>query len=149
MPDDPSLPETLDSVLKKYGKIWIWSILATAVAALSARSYGTASLQFANYNNPGRTQLGASYFFLALMAVAPWVATLVSVWYLFLFLRHHVLPILFPATPPTEPGVYADTGIGEPPDGARLLARAFAAVLASMALEIAMVLLAFIYRALA
>jgi len=38
VPDLSALPDTLDSVLRKYGKMWIWSILSVAVAALSARN---------------------------------------------------------------------------------------------------------------
>lgn len=38
MPDPDQFPDALDSILKKYGKIWIWSILSAAVAALSVRS---------------------------------------------------------------------------------------------------------------
>ncbi len=146
MPDDPSPSDTLDSVLKKYGKIWIWSILAAAVAALSARFVGVASLQYSSLISPGRPQIAVSFFFFTIAFIVPAAATLVSVWYLLLFLKHHVVPILFPPTPPTEPGVYADTAIGPPPDGARLLVRAFAAVVVVIASEVATGIIALIYR---
>jgi len=54
----------------------------------------------------------------------------VSVWYLLLFLRHHILPILFPAPPSTEPPISV-------PDGATLLYRAFAAVVIAIAADLA------------
>jgi hypothetical protein len=43
MPEN-TLPENLDAVLRKYGKIWIWSILSAAVAALSVRLLSSAGI---------------------------------------------------------------------------------------------------------
>lgn len=38
MPERDRFPDAVDSIVKKYGKIWIWSILSAAVAALAVRS---------------------------------------------------------------------------------------------------------------
>lgn len=148
MPDADSLPDRLDSVLRKYGKIWIWSILSAAVAALSMRSLATAGVLQMNAFNVygGHSQTNASFIFLWLVTIAPAIATLVSVCYLLLFLRHHILPILFPP-PPAEP--FLDIAPDTIPDGARLLYRAFAAVVVAMGLEIAISLASIIFRALA
>ncbi len=148
MPDADSLPDRLDLVLRKYGKLWIWSILSAAVAALSMRSLATGSiLQMNAFNAYGaHAHDAAAFAFLALATVAPAIATLVSVCYLLLFLRHHILPILFPP-PPAEP--FLDIAPDAIPDGARLLYRAFAAVVVAMGLEIAISLASIIFRALA
>jgi hypothetical protein len=148
VPDADSLPDRLDSVLRKYGKIWIWSILSAAVAALSMRSLATAGVLQMNAFNVygGHSQTNASFIFLWLVTIAPAIATLVSVCYLLLFLRHHILPILFPP-PPAEP--FLDIAPDTIPDGARLLYRAFAAVVVAMGLEIAISLASIIFRALA
>lgn len=147
MPDADSLPDRLDLVLRKYGKIWIWSILSAAVAALSMRSLATAGVLQMNAFNVygGHSQTNASFIFLWLVTIAPAIATLVSVCYLLLFLRHHILPILFPP-PPAEP--FLDIAPDATPDGARLLYRAFAAVVVAMGLEIAISVASIIFRAL-
>ena len=148
MPDANSLPDNLDLVLRKYGKIWIWSILSAAVAALSIRSLGLGGyLQLNPFNGYGaHSGVTAWLVFLLLANIAPAIATLVSVWYLLLFLRHHILPILFPE-PPAEPS--PDIAPDPTPDGAQLLYRAFAAVVVSLGLEIAIALSSVIFRALA
>ena len=155
MPDPNSLPDNLDLVLRKYGKIWIWSILSAAVAALSFRALASGSvLQLSAFNTYGaHSQISAAFAFLTLATVAPAIATLVSVCYLLLFLRHHILPILFPAAPtsPTAPTPepVPESYTAAAPDGAQLLYRAFAAVVVAMALEIAIGLSAAIFHALA
>jgi hypothetical protein len=148
VPDPNPVPDTLDSVLRKYGKIWIWSILAATVAGLSPRLIANFSvMQFNAFNGSGaHSQIAASFFFLSLAAVVPSLATLVSVWYLLLFLKNHIIPILFPAPPSTEPSSGADV----PPDvpgGPMLLYRAFAAVVIAIAADLVIALSSIIYRA--
>jgi hypothetical protein len=87
-----------------------------------------------------------AYFFFSLGVLLPSAAALVSVWFLLQFLRHHVLPILFAAPPSPEPGLDTGDELGPPPDGARLLYRAFGAVVIAMASEFAMALIAIFYR---
>jgi hypothetical protein len=97
---------------------------------------------------PPFSSAAPAYFFFSLGVLLPSAATLVSVWYLLQFLRHHILPILFAAPPSPEPGLYTDDELGPPPDGARLLYRAFGAVVIAMASELATALIAIFYRAL-
>jgi hypothetical protein len=148
VPDADSLPDTLDSILLKYGKIWIWSILAAAVGGLSVRSVaGFGVIQFnAATAFGGRPQQAASFLFLSLAVVIPSAAILVSVWYLLLFLRYHILPILFPAPASTEPNG-ADIPPVNVPGGATLLYRAFGAVVIALAADLAIALSSIIYRA--
>jgi hypothetical protein len=126
----------------KYGKIWIWSILAAAVAALSTRSVASlVIMQLNNFSGYGaHSRLAASFFFRSLAVIVPSAAVVVSVWYLLLFLRHYILPILFPAPPSTEPPVNV-------PDGATLLYRAFAAVVIAIAADLAIAISSAIYGA--
>src|ERR1019366_7449284 len=100
MPEN-TLPENLDAVLRKYGKIWIWSILSAAVAALSVRlvsSAGILTFQGSASPIPGNRNSPWSPL-LMLVTFLPSLGTVASVWFLLQFLRHHILPILFP--PPT------------------------------------------------
>jgi len=144
MPDN-TLPDDLDAVLRKYGKIWIWSILSAAVAALSVRFFAGAGIltlpgimgNFGGRNSPWSPLL-------MLLAFLPSLGTLASVWFLLEFLRYHILPILFPRAPtPTAPAPPAD----EESDGAKLLFGAFASILAAMVLEAIEALGSIVYRA--
>src|ERR1035438_6067704 len=98
MPDTNSLPDSLDAVLRKYGKIWIWSILSAAVAALSVRYFAISSIltlpNLAGFAGNARNNPWSSL--VLLWAFLPSLGTLVSVYFLLGFLRHHILPILFP-----------------------------------------------------
>jgi hypothetical protein len=151
MPDaEPSLPLTLDSVLRKYGKIWIWSILSAAIAALSMRTMGAVLQIFTvNMQFNGRNGFGFPTGFM-LLGLLPSTAEVFALYYLLQFLRHHLLPILFPRHAATDPGFtltgapagavvlaepQEDTGI---PDGASILFRAFAATVIAVGLEVAM-----------
>lgn len=156
MPDPEQFPDAFDSILKKYGKIWIWSIFSAAVAALSVRSVNALNMvQLPLLNARGAppfppfpsSALSAApaHFFFSLGVLLPSAATLVSVWYLFQFLRHHILPILFAAPASPEPGLYTDDELGPPPDGARLLYRAFGAVVIAIASELATALITIFY----
>ena len=176
MADTNSAPQVLDVVLRKYGKIWIWSILSAAVAAFSVRSLsGGGIIQLSAITSfGGNLRANSSSAVLTLLVLIPSVCTLVSVYCLLEFLRYHILPILFPETPAApepvpdlQPESQSFTLTGEPivdyaatrpapleassapPDGAQLLYRAFAAIVVAMALELVEVLLFAIYRALA
>ncbi len=146
MPDANSLPDSLDAVLRKYGKIWIWSILSAAVAALSVRTVSNLSVVQSYTLNVGRAQMAGSITIFSLAVIIPSIAVLASVWYLLLFLRHHVAPILFPDSSAPEGASDVDTIPPAPPEGGRLLYRAFAAVVIAMAAEVAMALLSFVFR---
>ena len=155
----------LDFVLRKYGKIWIWSILCTATAALSGRALPSSFSAMVNMGLANRgLQLNAPfayYFGLVIAALAP-TATLVAVYYLLQFLRWHLLPILFPpppeqAAPQSAAASFTFTGTAvvdmaeaplapAKPEGAYLLYRAFLAVLAGMAAEVAAVVVGLAMR---
>jgi hypothetical protein len=149
VPDSDFLPETLDSVLRKYGKIWIWSILVAAAGGLTVRSLGNVGLIQWNAFPHGSSGTAAMYSFVALAVVVPQLASVISVWYLLLFLRHHILPTLFPSAPTREPGIYTDEELAVPPDGAQLLYRAFCAVVIAVAAECSIAFLSFVYRVVA
>jgi hypothetical protein len=167
MPDTNSLPDNLDAVLRKYGKIWIWSILSAAVAALSVRYFAISGiLTLPNLTGfAGNARNNPWSPLVLLWTFLPSLGTLVSVYFLLGFLRHHILPILFPeppaaAAPARESESFTLTGAStgdhtvapvtqEIPDGAQLLYRAFAAVVIGMALEAVEVLFSIIYRVVA
>jgi hypothetical protein len=169
MPDTNSVPENLDAVLRKYGKIWIWSILSAAVAALSVRFMNNAGfLTFQTFQGVIGYPVGGPRNspwapLVMLWTFIPSLGPLAAVYFLLQFLRHHLLPILFPA-PPAPPAPdpesenFALTGapaeniapalVVKPiPDGAQLLFNAFAAILIAMALEAVGVLVLIVYRA--
>ena len=75
-----------------------------------------------------------------LLAFLPSLGTLAAVWFLLQFLRHHIVPILFP--PPAE-------APAAPPDGGKLLYAAFASLVAAIALDALMALGSILYRAVA
>jgi hypothetical protein len=165
MPEN-TLPENLDAVLRKYGKIWIWSILAAAVAALSVRTLNNTSiLAFQSvagaFGGPRNNLWTPLVMF---WAFVPSLGTLAAVYFLLQFLRYHLLPILFPppaaaALAPTESftltGASAEA-VSEPaeeaqtvPNGANLLYGAFASIVLALALEALGVLGSIVYRAVA
>jgi hypothetical protein len=176
VPDTSALPETLDSVLRKYGKIWIWSILCTAAAAFTVRGLSAGlGLQLSMMNNAS-SHLPASTLFPALTMLVGPAAALVAVWYLLQFLHHHILPILFPppstfvvprpapealSNPPQHftmtgapvidhaaaPEPPAEIVLPAPPDGARLLYMAFVWVVLAVAIEPVIGFVSLLYRA--
>jgi hypothetical protein len=155
VPDTNSLPENLDSVLRKYGKIWIWSILSAAIAAFSVRS-ASGLIQVSNMLTFGGNQR-IQYPAVPMVAfvLIQTGASLFSVYCLLQFLRYHVLPILFPPAPAAAAEAYTLTGTPEAgpsgdeastgeaapaaavPDGGALLYRAFAAVVIAVAADVA------------
>ena len=80
MPDPDRFPDALDSIVKKYGKIWIWSILSAAVAALSVRSFNALNMvQLPLLNGRGAQPFpyaAPAYFFFSLGVLLPSAATL-------------------------------------------------------------------------
>jgi hypothetical protein len=149
VPDANPVPDMLDFVLRKYGKIWIWSILSAAVAALSTRSFSGVTFAASSLANIGaHSQLASSLLFLSLTAIVPSTCTLVALWYLLLFLRHHIVPILFPPSSDEEAPEAAALSVSQS-DGGRLLWLAFAAVVFALGADVAIALLSLIYRAVA
>ena len=139
MSDPNSVAENLDAVLRKYGKIWIWSILSAAVAALSVRVLNNSSiLTFQGITGSMGGMRSPWTPLVMLWAFVPSLGTLAAVYFLLQFLRYHVLPILFP---PPEPPARAV------PDGGQLLLNAFAALTIGMALEAIGVVGSIVYRA--
>lgn len=155
MPDINSLPENLDSVLRKYGKIWIWSVLSAAIAAFSVRSMN-GLVQVSSLLGFGRNQpIQFPAVPMVLFALIQTGATLFSVYCLLQFLRYHLLPILFPPAPAAAAEAYTLTGSSADgpsgdeastveaapaeaiPDGGVLLYRAFAAVVIGIAADVA------------
>jgi hypothetical protein len=147
------LADNLDLVLRKYGQIWIWSILCTATVAVSLRAFPPSFSVTANMNLGliNRQVPLANYLAMLLALLSP-AATLVAVYYLLQFLKWHLLPILFPSVPevPGPPPTESFTFTGTPvvgameaspaptaPDGPYLLYRSFAALLAGLAAELA------------
>ena len=177
MSDANSLPDNLDSILRKYGKIWIWSILSAAVAALSVRALsGGSLLQFTAFTTFSGLRANGWSAWPSLLLLVPSFATLASVYYLLCFLQYHILPILFPESSPRPaapapqpapvPQSFTLTGApiaeyveappppaapaaNDAPDGAQLLFRAFAAVFIAMALELGLGILTIVYQAIA
>ena len=151
-----AISPALDAVLRKYGKIWIWSILSAAIAAFSLRSLTSIFQASALFTLPGniRGQFTSGAVFVLLVTLIPSIAALFSVYYLLQSLRYDVLPILFPSRP-TAPG-YTLTGESaeenapsereENPGGPQLLYRAFQATVIAIALEGAAAVIAALMR---
>ena len=158
MPEN-TLPENLDAVLGKYGKIWIWSILS----AVSVRLLSTAGiLTFQGFASPISGNRNSPWSpLLMLVTFLPSLGRVASVWFLLQFLRHHILPILFPPPTPATARTEAFTLIGAPagaesapppsspsvPDGGNLLYAAFASIVVALALEAFEALFSIVYRA--
>jgi hypothetical protein len=155
MPDTNSVSEDLDAVLRKYGKIWIWSILSAAVAAFSVRSISSLLQVSSLLNYGGNPRIQFPAVPMIVFALIQMGATLLSVYCLLQFLRYHLLPILFPPAPGAPTGTYTLAGspaAGPPsaeastveaapaeaiPDGAVLLHRAFVGVVIGVAADVA------------
>ena len=166
MSDTNSVPENLDAVLRKYGKIWIWSILSAAVAALSVRVLNNSSILTFQGITGAMAGMGGMRNpwtpLVMLWAFVPSLGTLAAVYFLLQFLRYHILPILFPpsAVPAVEAAqdftlTGAPAGTSDPspvaeavPDGGQLLLNAFAAIVIGMLLEALGVIGSIVYRAL-
>jgi hypothetical protein len=124
--------ETFDSTLRKYARIWVWSILSSA--AVAQVTMGTMGA-FVRVNGRGSSAGVVNLFFALLSFMSP-AAALVSVYYLLRFLRGHVLPVLFPLS-----GAHDDA------DGARLLYLAFANVVLGLAVQVSVRLLTIVFDA--
>jgi hypothetical protein len=98
---------------------------------------------------------------LMLVTLLPSLGTVASVWFLLQFLRHHILPILFPPPAPAAARTEAFTLTGASagaesapapsspsvPDGGNLLYAAFASIVVALALEAFEALFSIVYRA--
>ena len=127
--------ESLDSVVRKYASIWVWSILCATVAAQFVGSHSIA-LTLA-----GPWRLGTGNVFDAQQVVAfvasllVLIAELVAMWYLYRFLGDCLLPLLFPGTDTAEPSA-----------GPRALRGAFVAVLCGLAVQVAGCIIGFLFK---
>jgi hypothetical protein len=127
----PVTPD-LDQVLRKYGKVWIWSILITASAAMFYREAANLSIVrgFPAQNMLGfpGAQVVRDYaeWVLVIGGLGSVAAAFAALFYLFQFLTGHLLPMFF--SPDSTP---------DPEEGSRLLCRSFAALLWSMGIEVA------------
>ncbi|MFY9727623.1 MAG: hypothetical protein WAJ87_19155 [Bryobacteraceae bacterium] len=127
--------ESLDSVVRKYSTIWIWSILcATAGARLIGLGASvlmvSTPLRFGTGNMVDAIQVTA--FITSFLSL---IAQLVSLWYLYLFFSGCLLPLLFSGTDPADSS-----------GGARFLRGAFVAILCGLAAPIAGSLVGFLLQ---
>jgi membrane protein required for beta-lactamase induction len=113
--------EGLDEVLRKYGKVWIWSILCATVAALSYRFGSAFAVQTWHYKTPS---LLTTAIVMRILLAGP-IAMLVSLYCLLRFLRRQLLPIFFSLEETPDPA-----------DGARSLYGAFGAIVVAVAVEV-------------
>jgi hypothetical protein len=124
-----------DTIIRKYATIWIWSILC---ATVGTRLFGASSgalllagpLRFGTGNMVDAQQVTA--FFASFLSLT---AELVALWYLYLFFRACLLPLLFSG---------ADPAASE--DGPRFLRGAFVAILCGLAAPVAGSILGFFLR---
>lgn len=119
-----SAPATLDQALRKYGKIWIWSILMTFGATEFMRTVG--GLNVLSYNLRS-SQLGGhtEVAIRGISGAGAAIAGFLSLFWLFQFMVSEILPMFFEVT-----------GESETSDGARLLFRAFGATLIGIGVEL-------------
>jgi hypothetical protein len=118
--------ESLDSVVRKYATIWIWSILCATVAGLFVGS-GSGLLMLSGAWRFGTGNLvDAQQAIAFISSLLVLLAELAAMWYLYQFLSRCLLPILFSGMDPADPDV-----------GPFVLRRAFAAVLCALAAQVA------------
>lgn len=128
--ESQNAPVTLEQVLKKYGKIWIWSILMTFGATEFMRTMsGVNLLIFNTRGGQFHGQAGETAIRVVSGGIES-VACFLSLFWLFQFMVGEILPMLFEVT--------GDTEIS---NGARLLYWAFGAALISIGAEIGAMLL--------
>jgi len=127
--------ESSESRARKYGTIWVWSILCLTIAWLSYGS-GTALLMMAGGGRFGTGDLLSAEMAISFIAsVLVLLALLVAMWHLYLFLSRCLLPLLFSGTDPA-----ADC------TGARTLRRAFASLLCALAVQVAGCIVGFLLK---
>ncbi|QOY90740.1 hypothetical protein [Paludibaculum fermentans] len=128
--ESPSAAVTLDQVLKKYGKIWIWSILMTFSAAEFMRTLGGVNVLTYNIRNGQIGGIAGEAAIRCIYGGIECVACFLSLFWLFQFMVSEILPIFFEVT-----------GEAEISDGARLLYWAFGATLIGVGAELGGMLL--------
>ncbi|MGJ5816127.1 hypothetical protein [Paludibaculum fermentans] len=120
-----NLAVTLDQVLKKYGKIWIWSILMTFGATEFMRTMsGMNLLTFNTRSGQFHGQAGDAVIRFISGGIES-VACFLSIFWLFQFMVSEILPMFFEVA-----------GEAEISDGARLLYWAFGATLIGIGAEL-------------
>lgn len=121
---------TLDQVLKKYGKIWIWSVLMTFGATEFMRTMsGMNLLIFNTRGGQFHGQAGETAIRIVSGGIES-AACFLSLFWLFQFMVSEILPLFFEVT-----------GQAEISDGARLLYWAFGASLIGIGAELGGMLL--------
>jgi len=130
------MSDSLDQILKKYGKIWVWSILLTLSAAELMRTMGSLNMAVFNLKSlPGlRIDLGALVI-PTIAGMVECIAVFLSLFWLFKFMLSEVLPIFF-----------SDGGESRGSDGAELLYRAFGATLIGVGAQLGGHILVLIWR---
>ena len=113
------LAENLDAVLKKYGKIWIWSIFM-GIAGMGLWSYHINSswMLASNLRNLGGSISDLGVWAPMVASIVAPIAFFLALFWLFQFMLTELLPIFFEVE-----------GKRVPSDGARLLYRAFGCLL--------------------
>ena len=136
--DDGISPETpadrLDTVLKKYGKLWLWSILLTFAATFLLLSISSMSMLLMN-NRSGGVFSDTVMWVPAIAAGIEGLAIVLSIFWLFLFMIGELLPMFFAVE--QKPSVT---------DGAQLLYRAFGSLLVGLAAQAAGFIILLVWR---
>jgi len=117
--------ESLDSVVRKYATIWVWSILCATVAALFVSSGGSALMLAGPWRFGTGNVFDAQQIVVFIASILVLIAELVAVGYLYRFLSLCLLPLLFSGVDPAASGV-----------GPRALRGALAAVLCGFAVQV-------------
>jgi len=124
-----------ESLARKYGTIWVWSILCVTIAGLSYGS-GTSLLTLAAGTRFGTGSLPDAEETIAFTAsILVLLALVVAMWHLYQFLSRCVLPLLFTGTDPTSVSIEA-----------RTLRRAFASLLCASGLQLAGCIVGYLLR---
>jgi hypothetical protein len=137
-PSQPTLSDTLDLILRKYGKVWIWSILLTINATYFLRlptNIGVMSFNLRGPMNPNGSTTDPFALIVFASGLVEAVAILFSFFWLFQFMVSDLFPIFF--------DVEGGQGI---PNGARLLYRSFGAILVSLGSQVAIYALGLVVR---
>ncbi|MGB7760888.1 MAG: hypothetical protein WBL61_13725 [Bryobacteraceae bacterium] len=126
--------ESLDSVVRKYAAIWIWSILCAAVAGLFVGS-GNGLLMLSGWRFGTGNLMDAQQAIAFVASLLVSVGELVAMWYLYQFFSRCLLPLLFSGMDPADPEI-----------GPRVLRRAFGSVLCALAVQVAGGIAGFLLR---
>jgi hypothetical protein len=126
--------ESFDAVLRKYGKIWIWSILITAAFTYFMRSTAYGGMLVLNMRDRA-LRYDPALWVPAAATTIDCVATGLSLFWLFQFMVYEILPLFFSVEEnSTAPG------------GAQLLHRAFGGMLVGLASQAASYVVTLVWK---